>query len=127
MNGGARPTGTDAATDVVGRSGVFARGVMVENPQMNQAEAGTPHSSSYGAGLRALVRGGMVVRAAAPVLPPTRGGFLGFVGLARSRAARSVIVPKGTSYTGQLPLSAQPKVDKSRPWLAGVLGAKYSG
>lgn len=101
---------------------------MVENPAMNQAEAGSPHSSAYGRGLRALVGNGKVVRDAAPILPPTTGGFFGFLGYFKARAARGVIVPRGTYYTGQLPLSEQPKVDKARPWSdALAFGAKYSG
>lgn len=108
-------------------SAVVSRGTMTENPTTNQAEAGTPHSSAFGAALRALVGGGRVVRNDAPVLPQTTGGYRGFVGLFRARAANSVIVPKGTSYTGQLPLSEQPKVEKARPWLSGSIGSRYSG
>lgn len=125
-NGGVRPTGSDRTTAAAGRVSPFARGTMAENPQRNQAEAGVPHSSAYGTALRALVAGGHVVRNSAPVMPPTTGGFRGFVGLFLGRAARSVIVPKGTSYTGQLPLSQQPKVDKPRPWLVGI-GSRYTG
>lgn len=93
---------------------------------MNQAGVGAPVRSAFGDGLRRLVAGGHVVRQSAPILPPTTGGFRGFIGLFKSRAARGVIVPKGTSYTGQLPLSQQPKVNKPRPWDVGT-GAKYSG
>lgn len=127
-NGGVQPTGSDRTTPIQAVDGQFARGTMVENPQMNQAEAGTPHASAYGRGLRALVASGHIVRDSAPVMPPTTGGFRGFFGYVKARAATSVIVPRGTYYTGQLPLSEQPKVDKPRPW-ADVfgLGAKYSG
>lgn len=101
---------------------------MTENPTLNQAEAGVPHSSAFGQALRRLVAGGRIVRNDAPVLPQTTGGYRGFVGTFRSRAATGVIVPKGTSYTGQLPLSVQPKVSKPRPWLDAIgFGAKYSG
>jgi hypothetical protein len=44
-----------------------------------------------------------------------------------AKSAPSVIIPKGTSYTGQLPLTQQPKVPKPRPWVDGVLGARYTG
>lgn len=101
---------------------------MAENPQRNQAEAGSPSHSAFGIALRALVAGKRVVRQSAPVLPPTTGGFRGFVGTMRARAATGVIVPRGASYTGQLPLSEQQKVDKPRPWLDSLgFGAKYSG
>lgn len=126
-HGGVQPNGSDRSTAIVGRSTAFAVGTMVENPRTNQAEAGVPNRSAYGQQLRAIVSGGKVVRAAAPVLPQTRGGFRGFIGWMRSRAARTVIVPKGASYTGQLPLGQQSKVDKPRPWSDSIpVGAKYT-
>jgi hypothetical protein len=128
-NGGVRPTGSDRSTAIAQRHSTFARGTMVENPQRNQAEAGVPHASKYGAGLRALVAGGHVVRVGeAPVLPQTTGGFRGFVGYLRAAAARAVIVPKGTSYTGVLPMEQQPRVSKARPWSDSIpIGARYTG
>lgn len=123
-----QPTGSDRSTALAGYAPAFASGVMLENPGANQAGVTAPRTSAFGQALRRIVAGGRVVRLDAPVLPQTTGGYRGFVGRFRSRAATGVIVPKGASYTGQLPMSQQPKVDKPRPWtdMFGI-GAKYSG
>lgn len=126
-NGGVRPTGSDRATAVTQYSPAFPMAFNVENPRTNQAEFGTPHTSAYGQALRAMLRGGNVVRIADPVLPQTRGGFRGFVGLFASRAAKIIPVVRVGSYAGQLPMTQQPKADKPYPWAVGPIGNKYTG
>jgi hypothetical protein len=100
--------------------------MMVENPGTNQDGIGRPSASPFGRALRAIMGARNVVRLSPPVMPPV-AAYRGFLGIMLAKSAPSVIVPKGTSYTGQLPLTQQPKVPKPRPWVDGVLGARYTG
>jgi hypothetical protein len=125
-NGGVEPTGSTRATAIRQEAPGFARGMMVENPGTNQDGIGRPSASPFGRALRAIMGARNVVRLSPPVMPPV-AAYRGFLGIMLAKSAPSVIVPKGTSYTGQLPLTQQPKVPKPRPWVDGVLGARYTG
>ena len=80
------------------------------NPYLNQAEQTAPQSSDYGQILHQKLRGG------SPIYLHYGQGYQGDYGSSIARSSIVIPLHKQLAYTGILPMSQIPQVEKPYPY-----------